>query len=99
MKTTDEFISIGISSLTRDLLVWIEHAPRTYSETMDAWRSTCPQLAIWEDALADGLVRVEANKGTAQSPSTVVLTTRGRAAINDDAFPSVYYPHDKREPS
>jgi hypothetical protein len=60
--------------LTRDLLVWIASAPRTYRETMEAWRTSCPRLPIWEDALSDGLVRIRASR--------VELTARGEAALN-----------------
>jgi hypothetical protein len=71
-----------IDSLTRDLLVWLARAPRTYSETMEAWRSSCPRLTIWEDALAGGLVRVESGHGTRLSDAPVVLTLRGRATLS-----------------
>jgi hypothetical protein len=49
---------------------------------MDAWRSTCPRLSIWEDAVRDGLVRLE-NGGTMKS-SRVVLTPAGKAALNGE---------------
>jgi hypothetical protein len=42
-----------------ELLTWIAERPRTYSETIDAWKSSCPRLAVWEDALTDGLVHVK----------------------------------------
>jgi predicted transcriptional regulator len=44
---------------TLELLAWVSSRPRTYAETMEAWRSHCPRLLVWEDALLDGLVRVE----------------------------------------
>ena len=44
---------------TLQLLAWIAERPRTYPETIEAWKSSCPRLAVWEDALADGLLRVE----------------------------------------
>jgi hypothetical protein len=59
---------------THDLLVWLERAPRTYQETMDAWRTSCPRLSIWEDAITDGLVRIR--------KSNVELTPRRQAALN-----------------
>lgn len=43
---------------TAQFLEWIARGPRTHAEVMDAWRSSCPRLCIWEDALADGLVRL-----------------------------------------
>jgi hypothetical protein len=60
--------------LTRDLLAWIAGSPRTYDATMEAWRTSCPRLSIWEDAVSDGLVRVRASK--------VELTPRGEAALD-----------------
>ena len=34
---------------------------RTYREVMGAWRSSCPRLTIWEDALDAGMVRVDSD--------------------------------------
>jgi hypothetical protein len=45
---------------------------------MDAWRTTCPRLSVWEDALADGLVEVR-RAGTGDT--LVALTGSGRAAL------------------
>ena len=52
---------------------------RTYGETMEAWRSTCPRMPIWEDAVRDGLVSIE--NGGAMKSSRIVLTARGRARL------------------
>ncbi|MCA9728320.1 MAG: hypothetical protein KC729_11595 [Candidatus Eisenbacteria bacterium] len=46
-------------SLILDLLEWIGHEPKPYSQVMDAWRTSCPRLTIWEDALAADLVEVK----------------------------------------
>jgi hypothetical protein len=46
-------------SLRVQLLEWLISHPRTYSETMDAWRTSCPRLSIWEDACIDGLIESE----------------------------------------
>ena len=40
-----------------------------YAQTMEAWQSSCPRLTVWEDAVADGLVRVQRG--------TVLLTAAG----------------------
>ena len=47
---------------------------------MEAWRTHCPRFTIWEDALGDGLVRVESG-GTTQRESRVMLTPDGRAML------------------
>ena len=64
-----------MNAATRDLLEWVERAPRTYGETMEAWGSHCPRFTTWEDALADDLVRVRAER--------VELTVGGQAALGD----------------
>ena len=70
-----------VASLTLQFLAWVAHRPRTYAETMDAWRTSCPRLTIWEDALGDGLVQV-ASGGSGQGDARVALTTRGRALLD-----------------
>jgi hypothetical protein len=53
--------------------------PRTYPETIDAWRTSCPQLTVWQDAVAGELVRVVRDSGAGSS--TVTVTAQGRAAL------------------
>jgi hypothetical protein len=65
--------------LTIQLLEWIESRPRTYDDVIDAWRTSCPRLSIWEDALIDGLVECKAGR-----PRAVLLTSRGRALLGRD---------------
>ena len=48
-----------VTASTVQLLTWIAEQPRGYAETIEMWRTSCPRLAVWEDALADGLVRVD----------------------------------------
>jgi hypothetical protein len=69
-----------MSTLTEQFLTWVAERPRTYAEAMEAWRSTCPRLSIWEDALGDELVRLEADAG-GLSDCRVVLTPRGQALL------------------
>ncbi len=69
----------AVSALTQQFLSWVAHSPRTYGDAMDAWRTTCPRLTVWEDAVSDGLVRLE--HGGAMRAARVVLTPRGRAAL------------------
>jgi hypothetical protein len=66
--------------LTLLFLSWIAERPRTYPEAMDAWRTSCPRLSIWEDAIIDGLVAVERD-GKPDGTKTVALTSRGQAAL------------------
>ena len=64
--------------LTIQFLEWLSERPRTYGDTMDAWRTSCPRLSIWEDALAAGLVRL--GDGTFRERH-VALTDRGRLLL------------------
>ena len=71
---------MAASSLTLQLLSWVADRPRTYGETMEAWRTTCPRLTIWEDAVSDGLLAVE--EAGAMRDARVHLTDAGRALIS-----------------
>ena len=42
--------------LILDLLTWISKGPKPYDEVMAAWRTSCPRLQIWEDAVDHGFV-------------------------------------------
>ena len=64
------------SAITIQLLEWISERPRTYLETIDAWKSSCPRLTIWEDALADGLVCVR-GRSVLLTPAGVQLVPVG----------------------
>ncbi len=64
--------------LTIQFLEWLSERPRTYGQTMDAWRTSCPRLSIWEDALSAGLVRLGDG---AFRERQVTLTARGRILL------------------
>jgi hypothetical protein len=59
-------------------LEWVADRPRNYGETMDAWRTSCPRISVWEDALIDRLVTAEDVIQGGQSEVRVVLTRAGR---------------------
>jgi len=71
------------SLIMLQFLGWVADRPRSYAETMDAWHSTCPRLSVWEDAIIDGLVRLDNGTGRAVS-----LTSRGRTMLEQSASPS-----------
>jgi hypothetical protein len=66
---------------TIQFLAWVVERPRRYADVQEAWRSSCPRLSVWEDALGDGLVQCEQAKGKAASDSAVTLTAKGRALL------------------
>ena len=43
-------------ALVLDLVEWIAREPRPYSDVIETWRTSCPRLTIWEDAVDRGLV-------------------------------------------
>jgi hypothetical protein len=71
-------LAIENKALVLDLVEWIAGGPRTYAEVMDAWRTSCPRLPIWEDAVDLRLVVCEHRGG---SELIVKLTPAGRALL------------------
>jgi hypothetical protein len=70
----------AMDALTLQLVTWISDRPRTYGEVMEAWTTTCPKMPTWEDAVSDGLVRIE-GRGSMRERA-VRLTRRGHALLN-----------------
>jgi hypothetical protein len=68
---------VETSTHTRELLAWISARPRSYDETIEAWKTSCPRLSVWDDALIDGLVQVVRD----ETGSRVTLTSRGRDVL------------------
>lgn len=50
-------------ALLLDLVEWVAAQPRAYHEVMAHWRTSCPRLPVWEDAVDAGLVRREIRDG------------------------------------
>ena len=61
----------AVDPLILDLLEWIGRGARPYAETLEAWRTSCPRLTVWEDANDQGLItrRRTPRHGTAVSLS------------------------------
>jgi hypothetical protein len=66
-----------VEFLILDLLEWVAARERTYSEVMDAWRTSCPRLPVWEDANDRRLVVTEHLNGR----SIVRVTQVGLALL------------------
>jgi len=62
-------------------LEWIARKPRTYADVQEAWRSTCPRLSIWEDALGAGLIRCEQTPGKPARDCAVTLSPKGKSLL------------------
>ena len=74
-------MSTTMSALTVQFLAWIETGSRTYEETMEAWRSSCPRMPVWEDAVGEGLVTIDGANAARQSLARVDLTAAGRRLL------------------
>lgn len=68
----------AVEPLICDMLSWIAKEERSYVEVMEAWRTSCPRLPVWEDANERGLVTRRVSGGVA----TVAVTAAGRAFLD-----------------
>ncbi len=76
-----------VEALILDLLEWIGPHPRAYTEVMDAWRTSCPRLPVWEEANERGFIgsgtggSTEGSAGGAETGEFVTVTSRGAAFL------------------
>lgn len=72
-------MSDPVDALLVDLVSWIAREDRDYADVMEAWRTSCPRLPVWEEANARGLVtrRYEHGRGP-----VVCVTDAGRAFLS-----------------
>lgn len=66
-------MSNPVDALILDLLEWIGPTSRPYSEVIEAWRTSCPRLPVWEEANERGFIdhRHEQGRGTSVSVSSL----------------------------
>ena len=69
----------NIEPLILDLLEWLDKEAQPYLVVMDAWRTSCPHLPVWEDSVARGFITREWVPGR---DSTVRLTDEGREFLH-----------------
>src|SRR5262245_43220025 len=67
-------------ALVCDLVEWVSKEPRSYAEMLDAWRTSCPRLTVWEDAIERGLVM---RKPVAGQGTIVIVTEAGRRFVDE----------------
>lgn len=75
--------------LVFDLVQWVAREPRTYAEVIDAWKTSCPRLTVWEDAIDQGLIT---RKSVGARGTIVVVTGAGRALLEAKAAGSAGSP-------
>jgi hypothetical protein len=64
-------VADSLDSLVLDLVEWVAKQPRPYAEVIEAWRTSCPRLTVWEDAVDRGYLTREPVQGR----GTMVVTT------------------------
>ena len=69
-----------LDPLILDLLEWIGRESRTYADVIDAWRTSCPRLTVWEDAMDRGFAVREHTRGR---EVMIALTAAGRAFLRE----------------
>jgi hypothetical protein len=72
-----------VETLILDLLEWVASGEKSYEEVMDAWRTSCPSLAVCEDANDRGLITTERVNGR----SIVRVTRSGLALLQQRESP------------
>ena len=77
-RRPDESRTIALSPTSLEFLTWLADRPRTYTDVMEAWQTSCPRLSTWEDCLIAGLVERQGRS----TQSLVVLTERGRLTVS-----------------
>jgi hypothetical protein len=85
MDATDHIDANAREGLIRQLVGWTAERPRSYGEAMEAWRSSCPALTIWEDALAERLIAVDPVQGASTAEARVRVTAAGQALLRRGA--------------
>jgi hypothetical protein len=75
----DDVTTTITAPLILDFLEWLTREPRPYAEVMEFWRTSCPRLTVWEDAVDRGLV---IRRRTDERPAVVEVTRLGRRALD-----------------
>ena len=68
----------SLDPLVLDLVEWVAREPRAYMDVLDAWRTSCPRLTVWEEACERRLVTRRFVPGVGAS---VHVTADGRAFL------------------
>lgn len=76
-------MSESVDALVLDLLEWIGPEAKPYREVIDAWRTSCPRLPVWEEANERGYlthgVQGSQSMVSVSTVDTRFLAARGRA--------------------
>ena len=74
----------NVDALILDLLEWIGTEARPYAEVLDAWRTSCPRLPVWEDANDRGLIARHRDVVAVSPVGFRLLRHHGRSSLGLD---------------
>ena len=69
-----------LDPLVLDLVEWIAKEPRAYADVLDAWRTSCPRLTVWEDAVDRGFVTRKPSEGQG---ALIAVTAAGQGFLRE----------------
>src|SRR5207245_7627376 len=87
LSQEDSSMPDPVDALVLDLLEWIGPKARPYREVIEAWRTSCPRLPVWEEANDRGFLEYHHAKG---SEAVVSVSATGakflaeRRQVSDD---------------
>ncbi|MEP7056312.1 MAG: 3-phosphoglycerate dehydrogenase [Caldimonas sp.] len=84
-----------VGTLVLDLLDWIGRERRPYAEVIDAWRTSCPKLPVWEEANVRGFV---GRRHEAGGEEQVFVTPAGFAQLESRRRVAAAAPHAPAAP-
>lgn len=66
--------------LILDLVEWVAREERSRAELMESWRTSCPRLTVWEDAVEHGYLGRQGRLIAVTAKGWELLSRNGRRA-------------------
>ncbi|MEI5666055.1 hypothetical protein WBO78_13995 [Bosea sp. CCNWLW174] len=64
--------------LILDLVEWVAREKRSHADLMESWRTSCPRLTVWEDAVEHGYLARQGRLIAVTGKGWALLNTSGR---------------------
>jgi hypothetical protein len=77
-RAPDRATSDAATLAMQQFLAWIAEKPRSYPEAREGWHS-CPHLSVWEDAIVEGLMRIENGRALRLTPRGLAMLDQAQA--------------------
>jgi len=74
-------MAVSTDPLVLDFVEWVAREPRSHAEVLATWKTSCPRLTIWEDAVDLGYV---AREPIAGAGVFIVVTDAGARLLRDN---------------